>query len=246
VIVGYFEIKPLLYLRQRQIESALQEDGHLSAGDGTIGTVIATSTTRSDALRDKLFNESSSEPIGRDIGENGPGGNRGRVGRTILGTQEEDSHLSPSDSAVGTVIAIAAARGDAFGDHLLDPGSGEGIGGDIGEDGPRGSGGRVGRAMNAAEEEDSHLSTGDGIVGAVVEGIGGATASDAGRIDGFDLSPGKAIKRYICKDLCFLKGPDITVGATGAGDPILRSVTYRSGSAGRIIPSIDGRRALNP
>ena len=157
MIVGYFEIKPLLYLLQRQVESTLEEDSHLSAGNRTIGAVVSTSTTRSDALRDKLFNESSSEPIGRDIGENGP----------------------------------------------------------------RGSGGRVGRAMNATEEEDRHLSTGDGIVGAVVEGIGGATTSDASRIDGFDLSPGKAIKRYICKDLCFLKGPDITVGATGAGDPIL-------------------------
>lgn len=53
--------------------------------------------------------------------------------------------------------------------------------------------------MNAAQQEDRHLSAGDKAIRAVIERAGTAPAGDACRVNRFDVSPAKSVGRDIGK-----------------------------------------------
>ena len=86
---------------------------------------------------------------------------------------EEDRHLITRDGTGRAVLQRAgyASSCDTFTVKLLDPICGPVIAGNISEN-ARGGGRRVGAAVAGAQQEDGHLVTGDGHIGAVQHGRG--------------------------------------------------------------------------
>lgn len=102
-----------LELWQRQIESSLDKDSHLRAGDGFVGAVIPAAAPAGDAFSGELF-DPGGEAGDAHIGEITAGGWRG-VSGAMFGSEQEDGHLRAGDGFVGAVISAAAPAGDAFG-----------------------------------------------------------------------------------------------------------------------------------
>ena len=62
----------------RQIKCPDEEDRHLSAGDGVVGTVVAAAASGSDAISHQLLDESCCKGISGDIVEAGADSHGGR------------------------------------------------------------------------------------------------------------------------------------------------------------------------
>ena len=110
----------------------------------------------------------------RHIAEHRTARGRWNIIRSILGTQQEDSHFSTGDKAVGAEVAVAAAGGNPVIGKIVDPilrpmvGSIPELSGDVWR--------RVVGAIDAAFKEDRHLGACDRSLGAIDQEICAAAA----------------------------------------------------------------------
>ena len=152
-----------------EIEGPHKEDGHLAACTRTGRTVVRSAAACRYALVVELFNPVNREAgswVAFHIGEDARADWR-NVGRTTLGSEQEDGHLSASDSSIRAIVPAAAPRGDSLDGELLDPVS----------EGPRtrsiakeaDTGRRnVARTMLALQKKHRHLGSAHGIVPTIV------------------------------------------------------------------------------
>ncbi len=89
---------------------------HLISQDPVVGAIAATPTAKSDPIRCNALNRSREERRRRYIAE----GSLMREWCEIEGADQEERHLSPGDSQVGSEGAIPVTNGDLQGGQALD------------------------------------------------------------------------------------------------------------------------------
>src|SRR5215213_420265 len=152
-----------------QIKRLDQEHCHLRPRDRTLRAICASSTTSRNAFCHQLLDPGGCPVIRRHVPKASTGTCvRRSISCTILGTQQENRHLSACGRRFRAVIATATAACDALGCQLLDPGGSPVGGGHV----PKASTGPyrrriVGRTMDSAFEEDCHLGTSHSLFRAV-------------------------------------------------------------------------------
>ena len=104
-----------------QVESADKKDGHLGAGDGTIGTICAVAATAGYSFVGKLLDPGGGPMGGRNIIEHDSGGRGWVVACAMSGLEQEDSHLSAGNGAFRAVVVVATAASDTVTGELFDP-----------------------------------------------------------------------------------------------------------------------------
>ena len=174
----------------------------MSTRNRILRTVVPTSTTCCYALHDQLLNPCRRPIAGRHIPEAcATSYTRGYVGCPILGTQQKDGHLGTGDRVLGTKISISTTSRDTFRRELFDPRRRPIIGRHIPKTcASANAGRRVGRGVDASEEEDSHLRSRHCGFRTIAQRIERTAACDSGRIQPFDKGGRPIIGKHIRKN----------------------------------------------
>src|SRR5206468_3011828 len=96
------------------------EHRHLPARVVVARAVVSAAATARDLLGRELLDPVRELGWTGDIAENA-GAVRRRVGRTVLGLQEEHRHLVAADGTRRAIVAAAAAAGDSLRRERFDP-----------------------------------------------------------------------------------------------------------------------------
>src|SRR6266508_3288421 len=218
--------KRIHVLSSRQVKSSNEEDSHLRTSDRTFGAIVAIATAASNALSCQLLDPSRSPIAGGNIAKHTYGSRRS-VGRTMLGTQQEDSHLSAGNRIIRTILTCCATSRNTIGGQLFDPCSRPVGGRHVYEENASGWRRRIGGAIHAALQEDIHLGTSDFAIGAVHQRAGRAATRDPGIVQPHNPPGSPVAVRYITKDRCLIcdaAGEALFEGQTSA---ICRLNPYR-------------------